>query len=234
MPVIKTDAFVLKGFRYGESSKIVTLFTREAGKISAVVKGARNYKSRLCGLTESMNYISAIVYFKENRDLQLISSAEYKNSFPVIIKDFEKLQISFKIIEIVNKSLGENEVNDRLFELLLSTFERLNSLNENNNLINLDFQIKLTDILGLNPEILIRENGFETFMGYNELKLSQKQILILKDLDKTDKKFYIGDSFEEDDIVNLTDKYERYLLSHTNGSGFYNTKKAFNDFNRIK
>ncbi|MBL8008223.1 MAG: DNA repair protein RecO [Ignavibacteria bacterium] len=234
MPVIKTDAFVLKGFRYGESSKIVTLFTKEAGKITAVVKGARNYKSRICGIIESMNYISAIIYFKENRDLQLISSAEYKKSFPGIIKDYDVLQVSFRIVEMVNKSIGENEVNHRLFETLLNTFERLNDLTENVSLIMLDFQIKLTEILGLNPEMLIRDNSFETFLGYNELKLSQKQVLILKDLGKNNTEFYKRDENLEEDIIKLTDKFERYLLSHSNGSGFYKTKKALNDFNKIK
>lgn len=234
MPVIKTDAFVLKGFKFGETSKIVTLFTKDSGKISAVVKGARNYKSRLCGIIESMNYITAVIYFKENRDLQLISSAEYKKSFPGIIKDYDKLLVSYRIIEIVNKSLGENEINCGLFELLLKTFERLNNFNENVSLLMLDFQIKLTENLGLNPEILIRDNNFETFMGYNELNLSQKQILILKDLGRTDTELVLKDSNEEEDIIKLTDKYERYLLSHTNGSGFYKTKKAINNFNRLK
>ncbi|MEO6696024.1 MAG: DNA repair protein RecO, partial [Ignavibacteria bacterium] len=73
MPIVKTDAFVLKSFRYGDTSKIVTLFTEDFGKISAIVKGARNFKSKLCGVLESMNYINAIIYLKSSRELQLVT-----------------------------------------------------------------------------------------------------------------------------------------------------------------
>ncbi len=53
MSIVKTEAFVLRSFRYGETSKIVTLFTRDFGKMNAIVKGARNYKSKICGTLES-------------------------------------------------------------------------------------------------------------------------------------------------------------------------------------
>ena len=49
MPIVKSEAFVLKSFRYGETSKIVILFTKNFGKINAIVKGARNFRSRVCG-----------------------------------------------------------------------------------------------------------------------------------------------------------------------------------------
>ncbi len=91
MPIVKSEAFVLKNFRYSETSKIVILFTKNFGKINAIVKGARNFKSRLCGTLETMNYIEAVIYFKENRDLQIISAAEYKKSFPNILGNIDKL-----------------------------------------------------------------------------------------------------------------------------------------------
>ncbi|MBK8550925.1 MAG: DNA repair protein RecO [Ignavibacteria bacterium] len=115
MSIVKTEAFVLKSFRYGETSKIVTLFTKDFGKMNAIVKGARNFKSKLCGTLESMNHINAVIYLKDNRDLQLISSAEYKKSYSNIIADFDKLEVAYQIIEIMNKSLIEHYSNKLLF-----------------------------------------------------------------------------------------------------------------------
>jgi len=126
MPIVKTEAFILKSFRYGDTSKIVTLFTKDFGKINTIVKGVRNYKSRLCGVLESMNYINTIIYLKENRDLHLLTNAEYKKSFSNILNDFDKLQASFRIIEMLNKSVVENEINTSIFDLLIRTFEKLN------------------------------------------------------------------------------------------------------------
>ena len=73
---LKTDAFILSGFKYGDTSKIVTLFSEEAGKFSAIVKGVRNNKSKLGGVFENMNHVNVIFSKKENRDLQFISKAE--------------------------------------------------------------------------------------------------------------------------------------------------------------
>ncbi len=39
MSIIKTEAFVLKSLKYGETSKIVTLFTKDFGKMNVVVDG---------------------------------------------------------------------------------------------------------------------------------------------------------------------------------------------------
>jgi recombinational DNA repair protein (RecF pathway) len=41
MPPIKTDAFVLKRIDFRETSVILTLFTKELGKIKGVLKGVR-------------------------------------------------------------------------------------------------------------------------------------------------------------------------------------------------
>ena len=123
MPIVKSEAFVLKNFRYSETSKIVILFTKNFGKINAIVKGARNFKSRLCGTLETMNYIEAVIYFKENRDLQIISAAEYKKSFPNILGNIDKLELSFRIIEMINKSFIQNEISIPVFELIKTTFE---------------------------------------------------------------------------------------------------------------
>ncbi len=40
MPAVRTDALVLRSVDYSETSKILTLFTRELGKVSALAKGA--------------------------------------------------------------------------------------------------------------------------------------------------------------------------------------------------
>jgi DNA repair protein RecO (recombination protein O) len=54
MSLTNTEAFVLKGFRYRDTSKIVTLFTTDYGKFNAIVKGARNFKSKFCGIFENI------------------------------------------------------------------------------------------------------------------------------------------------------------------------------------
>lgn len=168
MPIAKTEAFVLKSMKYGETSKIVTLFTKDFGKLNAIVKGARNYKSKLCGTLESMNYIRAVIYMKESRELQMISSAEYINSFTNIQSNFEKLQASFKIIDILNRSIINSDINKNLFDILLRTISKLNNSEKNLRLYILNFQIELSKILGISPDFNDFNSNNETFFRINE------------------------------------------------------------------
>lgn len=234
MSIIKTDAFVLKTFRYKETSKIVVLFTKDLGKVSAIVKGARNYKSKLCGVLETMNYVSTVIYFKENRNLQLIATAEYKTSFSDIITNFDKLQIAFRIIETLNRSIEDHEINKNLFELLKDTYAKLNNANKNFQNCLLLFQINLVKLLGLNPDFSQLENKhqLETFFQNNEFNCNDTQLNALKLI------YNDHDSMEHLDIdgetiMKLINIYEKYLLLHTHSLRFYNSNKVFKELNQL-
>lgn len=230
MSIIKTEAFVLKSLRYGETSKIVTLFTKDFGKMSAIIKGGRNFKSRNCGVLETMNYINSVIYYKANREIHLVSSAEYIKSFPNILNSYEKLQASFRIIEMINKSLFVNEINKQIFNLLLKTFEKINN-SVNDLLLNfLLFQIELIKIMGLSPDL---ENKDETFLNSNELSLNRNQIVLLKLIMESDFEDLTEMNFDLNEVNKLIESYERYLLSHTQGSKFYSSKKIILELNQF-
>lgn len=231
MPIVKTEAFVLKTFRYGETSKIVTLFTKDFGKMNAIVKGARNFKSKLCGTLESMNYITAVIYLKYNRDLQLISNAEYKKSYSNIIADFDKLEVAYKVIEIMNKSLIEHYSNKLLFEILMKTFTVLNCADKNHFIYVLYFQIQLTKILGLSPDFSDNLSGNETFFNNNEFYISNSMISSLMSVAGTKLENVCNLEIDKFVILQLISCYEKYLASHTQGFKFYKSSKVFQDLN---
>lgn len=231
MSIVKTEAFVLKSFKYGETSKIVTLFTKDFGKMNAIVKGARNYKSKLCGTLESMNYINAVIYFKENRELQLISGAEYKKSFSYIQDDFDKLEAAYKIIEILSRSVINNDTNKFMFEVLMKTFEKLNDAKENYSLFVLFFLIQLTKNIGLSPDFEDINSDNETFFTKNEFYVIKSEISTLKSLEKCNIDS-VGDIKADNEILKkLISTYERFLTNHTLGNKFYKSTKVFRELN---
>lgn len=231
MSILKTEAFVIKSFKYGETSRIVTLFTRDNGKISAIVKGIRGSKSRLSGTLETMNYVNVILYHKVNRELQLITNAEYISSFKSMLLDLDKLESGYRIIDILNKSVIENESNESLFDLLIKVYGGIDKCSGNSLCYALYFQMELAKILGLNPGIeeLLKEK--ETFFDKNEFYLNESSIEHLRlmtentfeDLDKID--------IEKEFLMRLMGSYERYLSAHTHGYKFYNTAKVFQELN---
>lgn len=227
MPIIKTEAFVLKSIKYGETSKIVTLFTKDFGKVTAIVKGSRNYKSRNCGTLESMNYINSVIYMKDNREIQLLTHAEYIKSFRNILIDFEKLHIAFRIIEIINKCIVDRDINKQIFSLLINTYDRLNYSETNYQIYILIFLIELTEILGISPDFTKLEYGFETFFNNKEVNV-EDTITIVRDYSGSDQLTYLN----SDILINLSNSYEQYLLSHIHGFSFCKSRKVFLELNQ--
>ncbi len=117
--IIKTEAVVLSKINYSESSLIVSLYTKSNGLISAIVKGGRRPKSKLASVVDVLNHIQIILYKKESRDLQLLTSADLISYYPKIKSDIILSSYSFAICELIKTLLAENESNELVFNGLI-------------------------------------------------------------------------------------------------------------------
>jgi len=125
--IIKTEAVVLGKINYSDSSLIVSLFTRNNGLISAIIKGGRNPKSKLASVVDVLNHIQIVMYKKESRDIQIISSADLISHYPKIKSKIESSGYAFAVCELVKNLLVENESNELIFNGVI----RILSLIEN-------------------------------------------------------------------------------------------------------
>ena len=129
--IIKTEAVVLSKLNYGDSSSIVSLFTKEYGKISAMLKGGRNPKSKLSLVVDPINYLEIIFYNNPSRDLQILSSADIKAYFHKIKEDLDKLKYAHSVIELVKNLSVEHEINKKLFSGVIRILELMEEGKEN-------------------------------------------------------------------------------------------------------
>jgi len=120
MPLRETEAIVLRTYRLGEADKIVSVFTRQWGKLRAVATGARRTKSRYGSTLEPLSYVRLWLFERENRDLLRMNSAELLESFFEMQKDF-RVQVAAQFVaEVAERYMPEREVNERAFRLLLA------------------------------------------------------------------------------------------------------------------
>jgi DNA repair protein RecO (recombination protein O) len=119
MPVYKANALVLRRIPLGETDKILTLFTREYGKLSAVAKGARRTTSRKSGATEPLMFLRALL--AEGMNLDVLTQAEIRESFPVVRADFGLFLRATYACELLDKVTAERDAAPEAFDLLLST-----------------------------------------------------------------------------------------------------------------
>ena len=125
MPLRETEAIVLRTYRLAEADKVVSLFTRQAGRLRAVATGAQHTKSRYGGTLEPLSYIRLWLFERENRDLLRINSAELLESFFDMQKDYRCQVAAQYASEVCERLLPERELNERAFRLLLATLRGL-------------------------------------------------------------------------------------------------------------
>lgn len=146
--IVKTDAVVLQTRRFRESSKIVTFYTREFGKIGAIARGAIQAKSKFGSVLQPMSLVSAVLYRKEGRDLQNLSSAEPIERFGYLTESLERMSAGFAIVELVNAVMHDEDKSEAMFDTLVDALRALNRSDANETFVVAWFMIRLSMLLG--------------------------------------------------------------------------------------
>ncbi|GAB4349664.1 MAG: DNA repair protein RecO [Candidatus Abyssubacteria bacterium] len=152
MPAEKSEAIVLHTYNLTESSKIAVLLTPSRGKVRAVAKGVRRTKSKFGSALEPMTHIEAQLHFKEGRDLQTLSQAETRDSFPSVRSDLTRLGLASVICELAELVVQENEEATRPFVMVLIALKTLSGMTRNYGSLLISYFLKMLDIAGLMPQ----------------------------------------------------------------------------------
>lgn len=193
MSLIRTEGIVLKTFKYSDSSKIVTIFSKETGKFNAIVKGTRSLKSKTSGIFDLMNKIDVHFNKKETRDLQVISQAEIIDTYGNLKSDFDCISTAYRIIEILNLSLTEYYVNQNLYNFTNVLLHQLNKTQNPNRSCLLYFQIGFLEKMGLNfLSVSNVKNLYETNLVNDAFNMK------IEDFDQIKDFYNNGMSFETD------------------------------------
>lgn len=147
--LIKTEAIVLSTTRWHESSKIVHLFSRDAGDIKVLAKGALRPKSPFRGVLEALNHAEVIISHRESRGLQILTSATLLNAFLNIREDLKKTAVGYSILELLKKLFPVHEPVKDFFGYLISLLTALNEADlPNPEPFLWHFLFRLSDTLG--------------------------------------------------------------------------------------
>lgn len=128
--ILKTEAVVLSKLKYGDTSLIASLYTKDYGKLSGIIKGGRNPKSKMGSVVNPLNHLEMVLYKKDTRDIQLISSVSIIAHYQGINDNFEKLKYGLSILELLKKLTPEHEANLRLFNGTVRILTLLETSNE--------------------------------------------------------------------------------------------------------
>jgi len=124
--LVSSPAIVLQVRKHGETSKIVTVYSRAYGRISVIAKGARELKSKFGGALEAFTLANIVFYYKKERPgLYLLSKAETVRSNAGILNSLERIQAASELAELLIRTLHDEEENEQLFNLLSDTLAEM-------------------------------------------------------------------------------------------------------------
>jgi DNA repair protein RecO (recombination protein O) len=141
---------VLRRIPLGEKDKIITLYTRERGKVRAVAKGARKTTSKLAGGSEPLMLVRALL--SEGQSLDVLSQAEVRESFPLIRGEWERFLRATYACELLDRLTEEADPEEGVFELLLNTFYTLQRATQPDLALHA-FELHLMARVGYEPQL---------------------------------------------------------------------------------
>ncbi len=150
--ILKTRGVVLKSFKYGESSQIVTIYTEEAGLQKYIVSGLRQKKPKISpALLQSLSVVELVAYHKEGRDLHRIQEMRPLLLYQQLPFDLVKRSIGLFLTELIQKTIRLSEPQSNLFAFFLEALSILDSSEKPVNNFHLCFMLQFSAYLGIQP-----------------------------------------------------------------------------------
>ncbi len=124
MALLTTEALVLRGYKLGETSKVVVLLTRERGKVRAVARGARGGRPRYQSALEPLSEVRVTLYGRQGADLLRLGQAELLHSaFRAGTRSLDAALFLSGCAEMLDAFSAEGEADDRVYRLALAVVQ---------------------------------------------------------------------------------------------------------------
>jgi DNA repair protein RecO (recombination protein O) len=125
MSTEQTDAIILRLVPFSETSLIVTLYTRDLGRISAIAKGARRPKSPFEGSLDILSVCRIVVICKSSDALELLTEAKLQRRFRAAQKSLVRLYCGYYVAEMLRLWTDDGASSDELYDLTLRTIQAI-------------------------------------------------------------------------------------------------------------
>ncbi|MFN2593413.1 MAG: DNA repair protein RecO [Actinomycetota bacterium] len=222
----RDEGIVLKTIKLGEADRIVTLYTRQNGKVRAVAKGIRKTKSRFGARLEPFTHVKLMIY--RGRNLDTITSADIVTSFDDLRRSYGCLTAAMAMADAVEKITPDRESAYPTYSLLLAGFHALSRYDTP--AILPAFLVKLLSVSGYHPQLVecagcerpgVPLVGFSPALGgavcedcwredRDSMAMSPAHILLLARLLSTD----FGEVADAETTAELTLALRRYAEYH--------------------
>jgi len=151
MAVYSAEAVVLRKVDYGEADRILTLFTRERGKLPAIAKAVRRAKSRMSGQLDVFSH--GTMMLAEGKRMDVVTQFQRITRSDGLAADLPRSAAAAVVVEVADKVLEERHPQPELFAVVVGALEHLSHTEINARMELADFLTRVLSELGYAPAL---------------------------------------------------------------------------------
>lgn len=160
------QGFVLKRYNYSEADRLITVFTRNHGKLTAIAKGVRKPTSKKAPHIETFTHVD--LYFVKGHNLPLITQAQTITKFSHLEHHLDTTRQAYHLAEIIDRLLQDEQPYPKIFDDLISLFNCLDLsfkiTNFHQQKLIASFQFNLLTQLGFGTPKYTDNNSLDEFI----------------------------------------------------------------------
>ena len=153
MSAEKTLALVLRAVEFSETSLIVTLFTRDFGKVRGLAKGARRPKGPFESALDLLSLCRIVFLRKSSEALDLLTEAKLERRFRLATRDLSCLYAGYYVAELLNELTDDSDPQPDLFDAANDTLARLMTSGVRVGAVVLRFELTALRTVGHQPAL---------------------------------------------------------------------------------
>lgn len=152
MRTYKVEGIVLKRRNLGEADRVLTILSRESGKIAVKAPGVRRISSRRSPHVELLNLSQFTLYRSSKTLMPIVTEVQTLEDFSSIKSDLNKIGAALYVCELTNGLCADNQENGGVFFHLKSVLSELSKTLDMSGLIK-KFEKDLLTELGFWSEV---------------------------------------------------------------------------------
>ncbi len=142
-------AIILKRQDFKEDDLLVTVYSREKGKISLVARGAKKILSKLAGHLEPVSLV--IINAATGRGIDQLIGCEISQSYYRLKNNLKNIELAGWFLKILDDLTLENHKDEQIFNLIHKYLDFLNKEAQDDGVARVAATFKLLYLLGFNP-----------------------------------------------------------------------------------
>lgn len=153
MSTEKAQAIVIRQADFSESSRVITLFSKEFGKFGVLAKGVKRLKGPFDAALDLLSKCRVVFIAKSSGALGILTQAHLEQNFEPVPKSLNALYGGYYVAELLNSLTEDRDPDENIFDTAVATLELLGDPSADCLTTIASFEIQLLHLIGLFPDL---------------------------------------------------------------------------------